>query len=59
MISCLVFVSNSKEHGAALNDCHLFVRMIMRGSYDFRPKAQATDHQAFTYDHLSLNAWLV
>jgi hypothetical protein len=53
-----LFVSNCKEHAAALDNCHLFVRMIMRGSYHIWPKAQATDHQVLTNDHLSLNAWL-
>jgi len=53
-----LFVANRKQHAAALDDCHLFVRVTMRGSYDIRPNAQTTDHQVFTDDHLSLNAWL-
>src|SRR6266404_3679169 len=57
-LSEALFVSNCKENAAALDDCHLFVRMIMCGSYDFRPKSQSTDHQVLTNDHLSLNAWL-
>jgi hypothetical protein len=51
-----LFVANGEEHPAPLDDCHLFVWMIMRGSYDVRPNSQAADHQFFTDNHLSLNA---
>src|SRR6266404_9780911 len=57
-LSDALFVANGEEHPAALDDCHLFMGMIMRWSYDVRPNTQATDHQVFPDDHLPLNAWL-
>ena len=53
-----LFVTNRKEHPAAFDQCHLFVRMVVRGSYDLRLKVQAADHQASPDDHLSFDARL-
>src|SRR5258705_11946320 len=53
-----LFVGNCEEHPAALDKGDLFVRVTMRGSDYVRREAEATDHQVFTDNHLSLNARL-
>lgn len=54
-LSNALFVTNREQHAAALDNCHLFVRVIVRGCYYVWRNTEAADHQVFPDDHLSLN----
>lgn len=54
-LSDLLFIANGEKNRAALNQRHLFVRVIVRRCYESRCKFQAADHDIFTGYHLALN----
>ena len=56
-LSDALFVTNREQHAAALDDCHLFMWMIVRRGNNIRSKMQATDHQVLANDHLSFDAF--
>src|SRR5262249_48848147 len=56
-LSDTLLVSNGEAYTTTFNDGNLFMWMIVRWRIDVRGKAQPANHQLFTDNHLSLNAF--
>jgi hypothetical protein len=52
--SDLLFSFDEESHPTALNDCHLFMRMIVLRRDKKRFEAKATNHHSISDKHLSL-----